>query len=794
MFENAHNFRIEEGTFISNTIRGNQINLHIDALQSPPSEPMALAAQHYTTNHFTGRVDELRMLDDYFFPWDSVQNRRRRVCLLHGLGGIGKTQLALRFAEGVVSRYSEDHIFVVDASSSDTIHASLLAIAEMPLAQSSGLSSGASNPQQVLCWLASVKENWLLVFDNADEQVAKFFPSGQNVGDILVTSRSSNAVRGLCRRIEIDVMEEEDAVSLLLSKSDHDEPDSNRRLLARRIARDLAYLPLALDQAAAAIRLGICSLETYTELFVSFRQELLDNAYLNSASEYRYTVYGAFECSWRPVELASQRPDSLGVTARLAIALFNICTFLHHNGIDEDMFRMAAEMWSRRKLALLKPGGPELVNDSGLPSLLDAGTLEIFDNGWNPVQFRTSMHLWQSVSMIKQDAKTRRYSIHPLIHQWGRDRHPSAVQLEHSRKAGSLLVLAAMYNGGVNMRLINRHVVHYAVHYSQSGSLESAYWDDYNEWFRIALDHTPGFSQTVEEIDTKVLMQRKMMLGEMHPRSVRAMSRLVITYASLGKDKEAEDLSLQVVSLQRSTLGEDHLDTIMSTNNLALMYTKRGSYQAAEEMTMKLMDQTKRVLGDAHLLTLTSISNLSSIYHRQGKWAEAERLALDAFGQRKKFLGETHPSTLDSLHILGTLYFDQKKYEEAEDAERWLLEYHRSILGEGHFSTTESMARLARVYVAREKYAQAVDLQAEVVAAKASLLGEKHVETLSAIANLEESRRNLTQHGFESGQVTSLLQVPSDDEFEALSGTFGRTWLAVAIGVLSIVAFYWYTF
>ena len=116
---------------------------------------------------------------------------------------------------------SFSHVFWIDASSHENMEMSFKGISSMPTAQDFGVDDSV---ESVLQWISCIQEEWLIVFDNADEPspevVAKFFPSG-NGGNILITSRN-RSMRGVIsfeNSIEIHEMEESDAITLLLRAS-----------------------------------------------------------------------------------------------------------------------------------------------------------------------------------------------------------------------------------------------------------------------------------------------------------------------------------------------------------------------------------------------------------------------------------------------------------------------------------------------------------------------------------------------------------------------------------------------
>ena len=130
-------------------------------------------------------------------------------------------------------------------------------------------------------WLTGLDKPWLLVIDNADDPTidySRFFPPGDR-RHILVTSRNSNCkIHATIAYYEFGNMEEEDAITLLLKAADQDGIDDQKvREVARLIAGTLGYLALALIQAGASIRHGICTLEGYLDVFASYETQIMND-------------------------------------------------------------------------------------------------------------------------------------------------------------------------------------------------------------------------------------------------------------------------------------------------------------------------------------------------------------------------------------------------------------------------------------------------------------------------------------------------------------------------------------
>ncbi|KAJ7206909.1 P-loop containing nucleoside triphosphate hydrolase protein, partial [Mycena pura] len=235
--------------------------------------------------------------------------------LLYGLGGAGKTQIALKFIEKSASKFSNS--FMVDTSTTETIDTGLMNIA---LTKNSGATS-----QDGLKWLASKPDNWLLFFDNADNpkiNLNMFVPQCKH-GNILITSRNPGLRVYTGAYSEVSDMEEADAVELLLKSASEEKTDSNKEI-ATRIVKVLYYLPLAIIQAGAFISKS-GALGSYLQLYAQNRAQLLSEQPAQSHDDYAWTVYTTWQISF----------DKLSKPAAMFLQL---CSFLHYEGIYEEMF------------------------------------------------------------------------------------------------------------------------------------------------------------------------------------------------------------------------------------------------------------------------------------------------------------------------------------------------------------------------------------------------------------------------------------------------------------------------
>ncbi|KAF7371240.1 FabD/lysophospholipase-like protein [Mycena sanguinolenta] len=224
---------------------------------------------------FHGRRTILDAMHQFF----AQDTGKQKIYVLYGLGGAGKTQVALKFIEEYI--HSTDQL-LVDASTTETIETHLKNIA--------AIKQTGNLLQDALSWLVDNREEWLLFFDNADDpeiNLGQFFPKC-NHGNILITSRNPN-LRVYGAHSQVSDMEESDAVEVLLKSANQEVSDANT-LLALDIVKALWYLPLAIVQAGAFI-LESGTLDTYLDLFMKNRTELLKKKSAQHQDDYAWAVY-----------------------------------------------------------------------------------------------------------------------------------------------------------------------------------------------------------------------------------------------------------------------------------------------------------------------------------------------------------------------------------------------------------------------------------------------------------------------------------------------------------------------
>ncbi|KAJ7064157.1 P-loop containing nucleoside triphosphate hydrolase protein, partial [Mycena amicta] len=272
---------------------------------------------------FQGHKDILLQLERLFPP---TEHKEQKVVLLHGLGGAGKTQIALKFIAESGSRFTDQ--FKINASSAETIEAGYKQIA---MAKKLGDTSEAAQT-----WLKVHQAEWLLLFDNADKpdlDLGIYLPQCTH-GNILITSRNPGLwvhTGSPERAIAVSNLSLDDAVLLLLSRAGVRLLSNEKKIHAVQI--ELHCFALAIVQAGAFISkspLVRQDISKYIPLYQENKAILLRKKPDQSHEDYAWTVYTTWQISF----------DQLGP---LAAQFLQLCSFIHFEGITEDIFQRASE-------------------------------------------------------------------------------------------------------------------------------------------------------------------------------------------------------------------------------------------------------------------------------------------------------------------------------------------------------------------------------------------------------------------------------------------------------------------
>ncbi|HLG60501.1 MAG TPA: FxSxx-COOH system tetratricopeptide repeat protein [Ktedonosporobacter sp.] len=814
------------------------------------AETLALWTVPYLRNpHFTGREELLDQLDQQFaVSGDNQLAPPRQAALtqpqaIKGLGGIGKTQIAVEYAYRAHEQGRYAHILWISAASEEAIIASFVALAGLLPA---GAASSETNQRKlvaaVIRWLEQRKERWLLIFDNADALalVQEYLPQ-QGHGSILLTTRA-NAVGALAASIEVEKMGFVEGTHLLLRRAQRFVHASDEEINeAGNLAIALDHFPLALDQAAAYIEETGCNFSTYLQLYQDHRKALLARRGRQNA-HYPDSVATTWSLSFQKVEQANPA----------AAELLRLCAFLAPDGIPEEILTHGAAYWPpmlQRAVAdpflfnqviedvltfsLIK----RLTNDHLLSihrlvqavimdtmgmeeqrlwvkrviqAVNEAFPRKVTATTWSQCQRYLSQAqqctLWiEEYVCVFEEAASLLFRTASYLHD--RSLYPQAEALfqqartiweqvwgpDHPDVAASLFWLAIVYVRQAKYE--QAELLHQRALSIREQVLGPEHLDVAASLYRLAV----VYAEQEKDEQAEPLLQRALQIWEQkqgaeHLDIAGVLDALAIIYTRHGKDRQAEELFQRALSIRERVLGSHHPDVAASLNNLSSFFLDQGNDEQAESLGRRALQIWEQALGPEHSYVAYPLSNLAELYAKQGKYAQSEAFYLRVLRIWERSLGPEHPEVAVPLNGLAGLYREQGKYEQAESLYQRALHVREQSLGPEHPLVAPLLNGLANLYTKQGRFAQAELLFQRVLSIREQTLGEHHLETAETLhdfAELQETQgrqqealslyqRALTAREQVLGE-THPATIATRTKYRALLHSTGRTEEAVAI-------------
>jgi len=612
-----------------------------------------------------------------------------------GLGGIGKTQIAVEYAY----RFHQDYqvVLLARAESTEALTTSYVTIARLLNLPEQEAQEQEIAVQAVKVWLQR-HSGWLLVLDNADDLslVPAFLPPALG-GHLLLTTRSF-AVGHLASRLEVDTLSAEQGALFLLRRASLIAPDATLEHvsprecdLAMQVSQELGGLPLALDQAGAYLEATGTALAAYLQIYQQHRMALLAQRRAQGA-DHPEPVASTWSLSFARVE----------ETNPAAADLLRLCAYLAPDAIAEEILIQGAEHL-----------GPALE-----PVASDAFLLG------------QAIEALRAYSLVGRDPGLQTLSVHRLVQAVVRDALDTAGSQIWAERAIQAVHAALPLVEHANWSEWERLLAH---------AQACAAWMEpqeihLREAARLLQQTGLYLTERARYSEAEPLLERayqvsKQEQGAEHLDTARDASTLAYVYYEQGKYEQAEPLSVRALAIYEQQLGPEHPHTATSLSSLAELYRVQGKYEQAEPLSVRALAIYEQQLGLEHPLTASSLNNLAGLYQAQGKYEQAEPLFVRALAISEQQLGPEHPDTANSLNNLALLYCAQGKYEQAEPLYVRALAIQEKQLGPEHPGTANSLNNLAGLYQAQGKYEQAEPLFERALAICELQLGPLHPHT-----------------------------------------------------------------
>jgi tetratricopeptide (TPR) repeat protein len=627
---------------------------------------------------------------------------------ISGLGGIGKTQVAIEYAY----RYRTDYqaVLWVLAGSQDALVASCLSLARLLDLPEKDEQDHREIVSGVRKWLQD-HAAWLLILDNADdiEIVRDFFPPTPQ-GHLLITTRAQ-ALGRTTKAIKVDAMTPDEGALFLLRRAGIFEPetavdkDDLRYREALQIVQTLGGLPLALDQAGAYIEEVGCTTTDYLELYEKHRKSLLARRGALSL-DHPESVATTWVLSFAHAQQANSA----------ATALLRLCAFLAPDEIPEEIITEGA--------AELGPPFNELASS---PLAVNEAIAELL-----------------RYSLIQRHSENKALSMHRLVQTVLKDEMPDIEQrlwAERAVRAVNHIFPEVEFDTWPLCERYLPHALACAELVRQEGMmlLEAARLLSRAGYYL----YERGRYAEAEPLCQHALAIFEHQLGPEHPDTAQSLNNLAELYYAQGRYEQAELLYERALAIREQQLGPQHPETAQCLNNLAALYKEQGKYARAEDLVQRALAIREQQLGPENPDTAQSLNNLALLYHDQGKYEQAEPLYQRALAIREQQLGPEHPDTAQSLNNLAGLYYSQDKYEQAEPLLVRALAICEQQLGSEHPDTAQSLNNLALLYQAQGRHSEAEQLYQRALHIYKQVSGFEHHYTRAVQRRLASLLREM---------------------------------------------------
>ncbi|RPA76722.1 hypothetical protein BJ508DRAFT_330870 [Ascobolus immersus RN42] len=676
-------------------------------------------------------VQHLRELEDCLFS----EKYQARVAV-YGLGGAGKTQIALEFVFRMQERHPDLSVFWIPLNSPEAIQQ-----AYEEVASKLGIALDTEDKKNRVKSLVQARLNednmgrWLLVFDNADavdvwkescmgetktSDFLDYLPASTK-GDILFTTRSIKMVMeqmtGDCiKQVEVKAMMIDEATAMLEVWIGHKGlfVEEDAKLLVQR----LTCLPLAIAQAGGFIEQNSVPILEYLELMDKEEESLLSR---------NFRLEGRYSDSKNPIattwiisftKLQKDRPH--------AAEILKCCSLLDPRNMPNRVFPQA---------------------ESQVAQIDALGTLTAY-------------------SFLTERRESRTYDMHRLVHiateNWLRHTLESSEMT--SWKLCMFIVFAAGFPDldtykGFREKERSSYLpqVKYVLRTDDANLNQDLGHDSNSDRAKLPLrirlgDYLQHESRPEERegVLRHVHALQTELLGSDDPETLTSMNNIGACLSDQHKFKEAETLLRQVLAKREEILGLKHCDTLSTLHCIA--FSIGGQLDRKEEAVLeyrRVLELRVEVLGAEHAETLGTLNNVAFALYHCKRFEESEKVFREALEGRTKVLGPNHTDTLLSLHNhVSALQRLKGRSKEAEAGYRKLIEHLKEVNGPEHTITLSAMYGLASTLKTQKRFKESEAGYREIWEIRSRLLGPEHRDTVYAkftVADLLWDQKDL--HG-----------------------------------------------
>jgi len=618
---------------------------------------------------------------------------------LHGLGGIGKTRLAVEYAFQHESEHSA--LLFVRADTPAALDTSLAALAGPDILDlpEKHAREDAAKIAAALGWLEA-HPGWLMILDNVDDApavaaVAKLL-ARLSGGKVIVTGRAGNFPASL-RKLELGVLDTLASVAFLMERTDDDRarsPDDAK--LAQELAGELGGLALGLEQAGAYIAAERIGFARYLELWREKRAKVL-NWFDKTLMSYDHDT--GLAATWA-TSVDRLTPDARRLLERLA--------FLAPEPVPGSLLDVAA------------PGDPE---------------------GFDAGSARANLFAYSLVSRAAvETGKTAQdgFVVHRLVQDFTR-RSMTEERRDAALREALGWVNAAFAGDPQDVRSwpvldsLAPHALTVAKHADEAAIAEPTAW---------LFNHAAVLLQAkARYAEAEPLYRRMLAIGEAsygpdHPNVAAGLNNLASLFCVTNRFGEAEPLLRRALATDEASYGLKHPSVAIRLSNLADLLYMTNRLVEAEPLIRRALASDEATYGPDHPNVAIRLNNLGSLLRATNRLAEAEPLMQRALAIDEANYGPDHPNVARDLNNLSGLLCATNRRAEAEPNYRRALAISEACLGPDHPNVAIGLNNLAEMLRATNRLGEAEPLYRRALGIVEASYGPDHPNVATGLNNL----------------------------------------------------------
>jgi tetratricopeptide (TPR) repeat protein len=607
----------------------------------------------------------------------------------NGMGGLGKTQLAVEYAY----RYKEEYPNGVMWIAADQDISTQL----VTMANNAKWFSPHLETTDVLAKAREKLQNssdCLIIFDNVEskEQIHDYLPNINAAPHLLITSRM-NTIGGFTV-LPLTLLNDEESVELLLKEAnrEHLELSDEDKRICQVIVETLGHLPLAIELAGAYLkRLPSVTFAKYKTLLRSSLDKALTAKNHDSFTNHQKGLFGTLILTEREI---TQSP------------------------LIEDVLRLLS--WS----------ATASMSTSLMATLLAVEETELIE----PLALGVELRLLSST-------ENNRYAIHRLLKEIQRELHPLETMNEWGQEICQCMIgwFEERKNEFLELKDYQAEIDH----------LEN--WQDLanqQQWQQaIALLWLQAYPlwHLGQYQQSEVLLLKALDLFEQIYKKENKDNQLLkahlladlgTIYSHLGKTNRALIHGRSALAIQLTYLDEKHRDVAISYNNIGIAYSNLSQYNEALQNSKKALALQLELFEEKHIDVARSYGNIGNILLALNLYNEALQNSKKALFIRLKLFGEKHPDVAISYNNIGSCYNELKQYNQALENKEKALRLQLEIFGEIHPDVATSYSNIGISYGTLGKHDKALRIIEKALSLQLSLFGEKHPEVATNYHNI----------------------------------------------------------